>query len=154
MTASPALPVSWMAKMTSERKSIDVDQFLPHPPPKVWRALTDPDRLGRWLMPTDFQAVAGHRFTFRATPRPGFDGIVHCEVLDLEPERLMRWSWRGGSLDSTVTWRLAAEGRGTRLFLRHEGFDPDDPLQREALRIMGGGWRTHILRRLEAELVS
>jgi uncharacterized protein YndB with AHSA1/START domain len=108
-----------MAKMTSERKSADVDQFLPHPPPKVWRALTDPERLARRLMSTDFRAVAG-----TASPSgpgaAGLDGIVHREVLDLEPERLMRWSWRGGSLDSTVTWRLVAEGRGTRLFLRHE----------------------------------
>jgi uncharacterized protein YndB with AHSA1/START domain len=120
----------------------------------VWRALTDPDRLARWLMPNDFAPVVGHRFTFRTDPRPGFDGIVHCEVLALEPERLLRWSWRGGTLDTTVTWQLRPEGRGTRLFLRHDGFDPDDPFQQRALTIMGGGWRSHIMRALEAELAG
>ncbi|GAB3274115.1 SRPBCC family protein [Kineosporia babensis] len=136
----------------TERTSIDVEQFLPHAPARVWRALTDPQRLARWLMPNDFRAEVGHRFTFTTHPRDGFDGTVHCEVLQIDPERLMRWSWKGGNLDSTLTWTLAAEGHGTRLFLLHEGFDPDDPLQQKALKIMGGGWRSHILRALEAEL--
>jgi uncharacterized protein YndB with AHSA1/START domain len=138
----------------TDRAAIEVDEYLPHPPARVWRALTDPDRLARWLMPNDFAPVVGHRFTFRTHPRPGFDGIVHCEVLTVEHERLLRWAWRGGTLDTTVTWHLAAEGRGTRLFLRHDGFDPDDPLQRQAFAIMGGGWRSHIMRALEAELAD
>ena len=140
--------------MTTEPTSIEVDQYLPHPPAKVWRALTDPDRLARWLMAGDFAPVAGHRFTFRTDPRPGFDGTVHCRVLDIEPERLLRWSWCNGALDSTVTWTLTAEGRGTRLVLRHDGFDPDDPWQQQALRVLGAGWRSHVIRALEAELAA
>ena len=76
-----------------------------------------------------------------------------CEVLDLQPPRLLRMSWRGGLLDTTVTWTLRPEGRGTRLFLEHAGFDPDDPGQQRAFTIMGGGWRSHVLRRL-ATLLS
>jgi uncharacterized protein YndB with AHSA1/START domain len=137
--------------------AIRVDEFLPYPPDRVWRALTDPERLARWLMPNDFQPIVGHRFTFRTDPVPevGFDGVVHCEVLALEPEELMRISWAGGAgLDTTVTWRLVREGTGTRLFLDHEGFDPDHPAQQLARRIMGGGWRSQMLRRLEAELAA
>ncbi|WP_405736689.1 SRPBCC domain-containing protein [Streptomyces sp. NBC_01537] len=91
--------------------------YLARPPAKVWRALTEADRLARWLMPNDFQPVVGHRFTFRTEPRPqqGFDGIVHCEVLELAPQRRLRIAWRGGRLDTTVTWTLEPEGRGTRL---------------------------------------
>ncbi|MFC4017607.1 SRPBCC domain-containing protein [Micromonospora sp. GCM10011542] len=138
----------------SEQTTIRVDQFLPHPPAKVWRVLTDPDLIGRWLMPTDFAPVVGHRFTFRTEPRPaqGFDGIVHCEVLDLDPHRLLRWAWRGGPLDTVVTWTLVAEGRGTRLFLEHAGFDPDDPLQQRTAALLGGGWRSHVWRRLTQTL--
>src|SRR4051794_9719924 len=89
---------------TDSPERITVDQYLAHPPARVWHALTDPDQLARWLMPNDFRPVVGHRFTFRAQPRPGqeFDGTVHCEVLDLEPERLLRIAWRGGRLDTTV----------------------------------------------------
>lgn len=140
----------------SEQTTIHVDQFLPHRRARVWEALTDPDLLARWLMPNDFKPALGHRFTFRSEPIPAsdFDGVVHCEVLDIEPERLLRIRWCGGRLDSTVTWRLEPEGSGTRLFLEHAGFDPDDPAQQTALRIMGGGWRSHVMRALEACLAD
>jgi uncharacterized protein YndB with AHSA1/START domain len=133
--------------MTEADRSIHADQFLAHPPALVWRALTEPELIARWLMPNDFRPVVGHRFTFRTEPVPAgrFDGIVHCEVLDLAPERLLRISWRGGpDLDTTVTWRLVPEGTGTRLFVEHDGFDPDNPWHQVARRVMGGGWRTHI----------
>ncbi|MEO3818719.1 SRPBCC domain-containing protein [Plantactinospora sp. B24E8] len=140
--------------MTTDQGVIRVDQYLGHPPARVWRALTDPELLARWFMPNDFKPVPGHRFTFRTNPRPdqGFDGVVHCEVLDLDPERRLRLAWRGGTLDSTVSWTLAAEGRGTRLFVEHSGFDPDDPDHRRTFAIMSGGWRSHVLRRLAATL--
>lgn len=134
-------------------RAIRIDQFIAHPPAKVWRALTDPELVARWLMPNDFKPEVGHRFTFTTTPRPnaGFDGTVHCEVLELEPEKLLRISWRGGEhADWTVTWRLEPEGRGTRLFLDHEGFDPDDEVQQFSRRIMGGGWRSHHFARIAA----
>ena len=81
--------------------SVEVDEFLPHPPERVWQALTDPALLARWLMPNDFKPVIGHVFTFRTEPVPqhGFDGVVHCTVLTLEPPRLMRFT--GGRASST-----------------------------------------------------
>lgn len=142
--------------MSDELTAIRVDEFLPHPPDRVWRALTDPVRLARWLMPNDFEPTVGHRFTFQADPVPGadFDGVVQCEVLALEPEQLLRIRWAGGGhgMVTTVTWRLEREGTGTRLFLDQDGFDPDNPMQQQARSIMGGGWRSHLWRRLEAEL--
>ncbi|MFG2056081.1 SRPBCC domain-containing protein [Micromonospora sp. NPDC048930] len=138
----------------SEPGTIAVDQFLAHPPTKVWQALTDSDLLARWLMPNDFRPVPGHRFTFRTTPRPdqGFDGLVHCELLELDEPHRLRWSWRGGRLDTVVTWTLVPEGRGTRLFLEHAGFDPDDPVQRRTFTLLDGGWRSHVWPRLAQTL--
>ena len=130
--------------------TIEVDQFLAQPPDQVWHALTDPDQLARWLMPNDFQPAVGHQFTFRTEPVPrhGFDGIVHCQVLDLDPPRLLRFSWRGGRLDTVVSWRLVPEGAGTRLLITHDGFDDGDPGQRMTMGILGGGWRGHLVKRL------
>ncbi len=130
--------------------SIEVDQFLAQPPGRVWQALTDPALLARWLMPNDFKPVTGHTFTFRTEPVPqhGFDGIVHCEVLDLEPPRLLRFSWRAGKLDTVVCWSLVPEGAGTRLLITHDGFDDTDPGQRMVMGILGGGWRGHVIRQL------
>ncbi|PSL06838.1 uncharacterized protein YndB with AHSA1/START domain [Haloactinopolyspora alba] len=128
-------------------RTIRVDEFLPHPPQKVWRALTDSELMARWLMPNDFVLRVGHRFTFRTDPMPavGFGGVCHSEVLDFEIERMLRIAWRAApedqsSLDSTVTFTLEPEGTGTRLFVVHDGFDPDDPLQALSRRAMGGGW--------------
>jgi uncharacterized protein YndB with AHSA1/START domain len=136
--------------------AIRADAFLPHPPEKVWRALTDPGLLASWLMPNDFEPRPGHQFTFRTDPVPahGFDGIVRCEVLELvAPERL-RISWAGGGIDTTVTWRLVPEGAGTRLFLDHEGFDENDPAQQATLRALGSGWVGHLPRRLDKALAA
>jgi uncharacterized protein YndB with AHSA1/START domain len=130
--------------------AIEVDQFVGRPVQRVWQALTDPDLLARWLMPNDFKPVVGHQFTFRTEPVPqhGFDGIVHCQVLALDPPQLLRISWRGGTLDTRVTWRLVPEGTGTRFLITHDGFDDTDPAQQAAMKILGGGWRSHLASRM------
>ncbi len=134
--------------------AIEVDQFLSRPPEQVWHALTDPDLLAQWLMPNDFRPTVGHQFTFRTEPVPehGFDGIVHCQVLDLDPPRLLRFSWQGGQLDTVVSWRLVPQGAGTRLLITHDGFDDGDPAQRLTMSILGGGWRGHLVERLRTLL--
>jgi uncharacterized protein YndB with AHSA1/START domain len=139
----------------TDRTAIAVDQYLAHSPARVWAALTDSELLARWLMPNDFQPIVGHRFSFLTQPRPehGFDGIVHCQVLELQPERRLRLAWRGGTIETTVTWTLAAEGRGTRLLLEHTGFDPDDPTHQRIAAILSQGWRSHVLRAL-ADLLA
>jgi uncharacterized protein YndB with AHSA1/START domain len=68
----------------------------------VWRALTERELLAEWLMPNDFEAVVGHQFHLRSDPAPGFDGIVHAEVLSLDPPQHMTWRWRGGPIDTLV----------------------------------------------------
>ena len=100
------------------------ERVYPHPRERVWRTLTEKELLGRWLMPTDFEGRLGHRFTFRTEPGPGFDGVIHCEVLEIEAPSHMVWSWRGGPLDTTVTFTLTEEdeGRATRLVMVHDGF--------------------------------
>nr|WP_062338753.1 SRPBCC domain-containing protein [Herbidospora sakaeratensis] len=140
--------------MNDDLTTIKVDQFLAHPPAKVWRVLTEPDLIAKWLMPGDFRLEVGHRYTMetRAIPATGFSGLVRAEVLAFEPLRMLRIGWDDaaapGKTGWTITWTLVAEGRGTRLFLTHEGFDPDDPLQTQARTIMGGGWRGMVTRRL------
>ncbi|GAA0267384.1 SRPBCC domain-containing protein [Cryptosporangium japonicum] len=134
--------------------TIHVDEFLPHPPATVWHALTDPDALNDWFMPNDFKPVVGHRFQLRAAPIEAtkFSGVIACEVLELQPGERLSYSWADandpGGLDSVVTWTLRPDGTGTRLFVEHRGFDPDDAHQQLARTIMDGGWRSHVLRRL------
>ncbi len=89
-----------------------------------------------------------------AIPAAGFSGHVKAEVLAFEPERMLRVRWRDVAAASpsgaewTITWTLHPEGTGTRLFLQHEGFDPNNPLQQQARQVMAGGWRTRTARRI------
>ena len=132
-----------------ETRAIMADNHFPQPPEKVWRSLTEPSLLTKWLMPNDIRPVVGHHFTFQAPAVPGWDGVVHCEVLAVEPMRLLQYSWRGGSkdvqgfghyLDTVVTWTLTpATDGGTDLHLVHDGFTPADSI---AYSGMGDGWRT------------
>lgn len=103
-------------------REILLAEEYPHPPDKVWRLLTDSKELERWLMPNDFVAEVNRIFTMTTAPRPGFDGTICCQVLELDPPRRMQWSWRAGSMNSTVTFELSPTETGTRLTLRHEGF--------------------------------
>src|SRR5258707_3615183 len=65
---------------------------MPHPPEKIWRALTQGPLIEEWLMKNDFQPVAGHRFNLRATPMPRWNGVTHCEVLVVEPNQRPSYS--------------------------------------------------------------
>lgn len=142
---------------TDDLTRIEVEQYFPHPPSKVWRALTTPELMEQWLMPNDFEPVVGHKFNFQGQPieQTGFSGVVACEVLELVPEERLQISWADANppesttspADWTITWTLQAEGKGTRLFLEHAGFDPDDATQQMSRKFMGGGWRSHVLRR-------
>ena len=128
-------------------RDIVVEGVLPHAPDVVWKALTSADQIGRWLMPNDFVAEVGRRFTFRTRPMGDWDGVVHCEVLELVPQQKLVYSWKGGSranagygsaLDTVVTWTLAPAAGGTHLRMVHAGFrSPDNDVAFDA---MSPGW--------------
>lgn len=115
---------------------IECDQFYPHPPAAVWRALTEPELMARWWVGGDIRPVVGHRFTLDM----GSWGVQQCEVTVVEPPHVLAYAYAEGVLDSTLTWRLVAEGTGTRLFLEHSGLDRDTPLGKAAYHGMGAGW--------------
>jgi uncharacterized protein YndB with AHSA1/START domain len=123
-------------------RTIHVDQFLTRPPEVVWRSLTEPELLARWWAGGDIAPVVGHRFTLDM----GRWGQVPCTVTEVEPARRLSYTFG----DWTLTWRLVAEGVGTRLFLEHSGFDLDDPQHALAFRNMSSGWIA-VLARLERD---
>jgi len=111
-----------MIETGTETLSVVVERDIPHPPEKIWRALTQPHLIEEWLMKTDFVPAAGHRFGFRADW-----GSVDCEVLDIEENRRLSYSWGDTRLQSIVTWTLTPSDRGTRLAMEQTGFRPDQP---------------------------
>lgn len=115
--------------------SIDFERTFAHPPDRVWRAITDPQELGRWLMETDFAPEAGRGFSMRCDDGCGGEDVYACKVLEIEPEKRMRWSWQLGEAETIVEFTLEPVGGGTRLTVAHSG--DIDPAMVEGFK---GGW--------------
>lgn len=131
---------------------LSFDYDLEHSPQKVWRALTDPTLLQEWLLPViGFELAPGAEFRFEAEPKPGWDGIVHCQLLEVEEHRKLRWSWVVGDLDTVVTFTLTPTASGTHLSIVHSGFNEDQKKNRSGARYgwkMMGGKLVDLLERL------
>ena len=135
--------------------SIRIQREYPYPVAAVWSALVDPEQLADWLMPNDFRPEVGRPFTFRTKPRPGFDGVVHCEVVAVDEPTLLRYSWRGGPMKeaSTVSWELAPTAAGCRLVLRHENL-AQNPYSWFVGRTLRLGWSGLLRRKLPAAVAA
>ncbi|MFL0575896.1 SRPBCC domain-containing protein [Brevibacterium luteolum] len=122
--------------MSSIYRTVDFDV----PATTLWRALTERELLSTWLMPNDFRAEVGHRFTMTTDPAPMFDGTVHLEVLAIDPPHRMVWSWRGGPIDTTVTFTVTELGPNScRFEFLQDGFQ--GPRAEFARFFLRGGWR-------------
>jgi uncharacterized protein YndB with AHSA1/START domain len=108
------------------RKSVIVEREVPHPPEKIWRALTESPLMELWLMKNDFRPVAGHRFNLRMTPRPNWNGVIDCEVLAVEPNSRLSYSWDSLGLKSVVTWTLTPTKGGTHVRMEQSGFPSEE----------------------------
>ena len=120
---------------------IVLDAVYPHPPERVWRALTTPDELAAWLMPNDFAPVVGHKFQFNVGPQWGWRGFVDCEVLEVDEPRRLSYTWQGDPKHppTIVTWTLEPIPTGTRLRLVHSEFRGFRGWFLKS--IMGSGWK-------------
>jgi uncharacterized protein YndB with AHSA1/START domain len=110
---------------TAATRSLVIEKELLQPPEKVWRALTEGPLMKEWLMENDFQPVVGHKFTFRSTPMPQWNGIIDCEVLVVEPHQKLSYAWGALGLGSVVTFTLTRTDAGTHLRMEQSGFRPD-----------------------------
>jgi uncharacterized protein YndB with AHSA1/START domain len=110
----------------SQTDALHFEFDLRHSPDKVWRALTDPVLLEEWLLPVvGLKLELGQTFSFQREPLPGWDGVVHCRMLEIEAERKLSYRWRVGDMDTVVTFTLESMPFGTRLSLVQSGFRED-----------------------------
>ncbi len=137
------------AAIMADSHEIVVDEVFPHTLDVVWKTLTMPGMMGRWLRmePTGFKPTVGTRFTYQTTPAGEWDGVIHCQVLEVIPNQRLAYAWRGGHeanvgygsrLDTVVTFVLSAVETGTRLRLVHSGFVL--PKNETAFKGMSEGW--------------
>jgi uncharacterized protein YndB with AHSA1/START domain len=124
-----------MSPETEPRKVV-ITRELPFPQNRVWRALTQPELMAEWLMKTDFAPEPGHAFSFTSEVV-----TVDCEVIEIEPETRLTYSWTAFDLVSTVSWTLTATATGCNLKMEQVGFRPD---QTRALAGARAGWANFI----------
>jgi uncharacterized protein YndB with AHSA1/START domain len=134
----------------TQSRTVVVERDIPHPPEKLWRALTQPHLLEEWLMKNDFSPAVGHHFNLSGE----WGGVLDCEVLVVDPNRTLSYSWNfkhddpAYDLRSVVTFTLARTDMGTKLRVEQSGFRPD---QKQAYGGAKAGW-PQFLARLEQVL--
>jgi uncharacterized protein YndB with AHSA1/START domain len=128
---------------STETRTVVVEREMPHPPEKIWRALTQPTLIEEWLMKNDFEPVVGHRFNLRGD----WGGVLDCEVLAIETNRRLTYSWNfvheddAYNLQSVVTLTLTPTDKGTLLRMEQAGFRPT---QKQALHGAKYGWQENL----------
>jgi uncharacterized protein YndB with AHSA1/START domain len=128
----------------SETQSVVVERRMAHPQEKIWRALTQGPLIADWLMANDFQPVVGHRFNLRTAPSPHWNGVLDCEVLTVEPNQRLAYSWNASGAEAAtgiktvVTWTLEPADGGTLVRMEQAGFRPD---QQNNYQGAAYGWR-------------
>jgi uncharacterized protein YndB with AHSA1/START domain len=117
----------------TETLSVVVEREIAYPPEKIWRALTQPHLIEEWLMKNDFKPIVDHRFNLSADW-----GAVDCQVLVVEPNKTLTYTWAAYGLESVVAWTLTPTSNGTRLRMEQSGFRPDQQLAYHGAK---AGWQ-------------
>lgn len=129
-----------MTDAAAETRTVVVEREFAFPPEKLWRALTQPHLIEAWLMKNDFAPEPGHRFKLTGD----WGGVLDCEVLAVEPNRRLSYTWDFAhedpayDLKSVVTFTLEPTDAGTRLRMEQAGFRPE---QKQAFGGAQAGWR-------------
>ena len=83
-------------------------------------------------MKNDFKPVVDHRFKLSADW-----GSVDCQVMAVEPDKTLTYTWAAMGLESVVTWTLTPTSTGTNLRMEQSGFAADRPQNYEGAKY---GW--------------
>lgn len=116
-----------MTTSAESTRTLVIERVFPHPPEKLWRALTESPLIAQWLLKNDFEPVAGRKFQLHQEPVPNWDGAIDCEVLVVEPVKRLSYSWATLGLATEVLFTLSPAEGGTHLRMEHSGFPADYP---------------------------
>ena len=114
-----------MTNSAESTRTLVLERDFPHSPEKLWRALTQSSLLAQWLMDNNFDAQLGHKFQFRHDPVPGWNGIIDCEVLAIDPLKQLSYTWTSMGMGTVVLFTLTPTAGGTQLRMEQSGFSLD-----------------------------
>ncbi|HEV7804194.1 MAG TPA: SRPBCC domain-containing protein [Solirubrobacteraceae bacterium] len=118
------------------RPALRFERHLPHPPQRVWRAVTEPAELERWFVaPVPWTPALNETFEGEGQ---------HGRITKLEPPHVIRWDWGG----ERFAFELRSAGDGCVLVFTHVFDDTFGGAAQHA-----AGWETYFVR-LDAHLAG
>ena len=121
-----------------EYRAVRFERRYSASPEAVWAALTDPDKLRRWLAEAvRFDNKVGGAVDLRFGDEP--DQVAQGSILAYEQPRVLEYEWHWpGQMSSSVRFELTADSDGTLLVLDHRG------LPRDAAIGYAAGWHAYL----------
>jgi uncharacterized protein YndB with AHSA1/START domain len=150
---------------TTVADRIEKQIVLQAPRSRVWRALSDAEKFGRWFG-VKLQGAFSEGATVRGQiTHPGYEHLrMEVFVERVEPERYIAWRWHPYAVDpkidyskeptTLVEFHLKEIPNGTEVTVVESGFS-QIPLGRrdEAFRMNEGGW-TQQMRNIERHVAQ
>ena len=122
-------------RIDGERRALRFERVYDTTPGDLWSALTEPERLARWLAPGEIEPREGGAVEIN------FDdgGTVSGRVRVWDPPCVLEYEWHfSGESESVLRFELTASGDGTMLVLDHRQLGVDQAPG------YGAGWHAHL----------
>ncbi|MGN6431350.1 MAG: SRPBCC family protein [Gaiellaceae bacterium] len=119
----------------ADKGAVRVQDFYPTDIDDLWSALTEPERLARWIAEVEGDLSLGGEFNARFTS--SWEGPGRVDVCE-PPHRLLLTMNPGQNDETVIEALLNAEDGGTRLVIEERG------LPISALASHGAGWQAHV----------
>jgi uncharacterized protein YndB with AHSA1/START domain len=124
-----------LSRLDEKRGTVHVEDVYDTDIADLWSAITEPERLARWMATVEGDLRLGG--TFHATFTSSWDGPGRIDVCEA-PHRLLVTTCPDTEDECVIEAVLTAEGERTRLVIEERGL-PLDVLYKH-----GAGWQAHI----------
>ena len=124
-----------MRRLDAEKGAVRVEDVYDTDIDDLWSAITEPERLSRWIATVDGDLRVGGAIKARFTST--WEGPGRIDVCD-RPHRLLLTMEPGSEDEGEIEAVLTAEGARTRMVIEERGL----PIDR--LYLHGAGWQAHV----------
>ncbi len=93
-----------------DRYVLRFERHYPHPPEKVWRAITDPAELKHWF-PSSIEGERVQGAKLRFLFEGAFEGATEGTMRVYDPPRVLEYSWD----EDILRFELVPDGKGCKL---------------------------------------
>jgi uncharacterized protein YndB with AHSA1/START domain len=114
---------------------VHVEDVYPTTPADLWSAITEPERLARWIAEVSGDLVVGGAFRIRFTS--SWEGTGRVDVCEA-PHRLVVTTSEDDGTSTELVAVITAEGDGARLVIEDRGLPVD------AAPFHAAGWQVHL----------